>query len=286
MPFHAWSPEVRHQGRKRFTPHHRVPVTSEGSERGKGSGLDGPQARPEVSKGSSRSGRSAGDRNEASLGAGRGHGAGREVVIPMPSREDLGTAHLDPPLGLGHPGRQAARACLAAEGCTRARQAATASFRRVGAGRGGPGVHADPRIPFPCPLVIKGGSNVPEGQSLVGMFACRLVSGHSRVQTGVAGIGGEGTVTSTMVIALAAVVGWEQRRAEWVGVAWLTMRVHVGRMWGKGGGGGLASSMSRGRMWTPPPPPAAQSRKPPSPADTCAPPSKTSRTNSPAEGGE
>ena len=64
----------------------------------------------------------------------------------MPSRDDLGTAHLDPPL---------ARVTLAAE--ARA---------------------------FPCPLVIKGGSNVPEGQSLVGMFAYRLVSEHWRVHTG------------------------------------------------------------------------------------------------------
>ena len=27
---------------------------------------------------------------------GRGQGAGREVIIPMPSRKDFGTAHLDP----------------------------------------------------------------------------------------------------------------------------------------------------------------------------------------------
>ena len=35
---------------------------------------------------------------QARGGGGRGRGAGHEVVIPMPSREDLGTAHLDPPL--------------------------------------------------------------------------------------------------------------------------------------------------------------------------------------------
>ena len=57
-------------------------------------------------------------------------------------------------------------------------------------------MRADLRIPFPCPLVIRGGSNLPEGQELVGMFAYRLVSGHWRVQTGVAGIGEEGTVTT------------------------------------------------------------------------------------------
>ena len=47
---------------------------------------------------SDRSERSAGDCSKASSGGGRGRGAGREVVIPMPSREDLGTAHLDTPL--------------------------------------------------------------------------------------------------------------------------------------------------------------------------------------------
>ena len=117
MPFHAWSPEVRHHGRKHFTLHHRVQVTGEESERGKGSGAGwAPSEVPsERSKGCARSGRTAGGRSEASSGAGRGPGAGREVVIPMPSREDLGTAHLDPPPPCpGHPGRQAAGACLSA----------------------------------------------------------------------------------------------------------------------------------------------------------------------------
>ena len=110
MPFHAWSPELRHHG-KRFTPHHRVQVTVEGSKRGKGSrfGWAPSEARSERSERSERSGRSAGDRSNASSGVGRGRGAGHEVVIPMPSREDLGTAHLDPPvarvnLAAKHPG--------------------------------------------------------------------------------------------------------------------------------------------------------------------------------------
>ena len=38
-------------------------------------------------------------------------------------------------------------------------------------------MHANLRIPFPCPLVVKGGSNLPR-QTLMGMFAYRLVSGH------------------------------------------------------------------------------------------------------------
>ena len=52
------------------------------------------------------------------------------------------------------------------------------------------------RISFPCLIVLRGGSNLPAGQELVGMFAYRLVSGHWRVQTGVSRIGEEGTVTT------------------------------------------------------------------------------------------
>ena len=97
------------------------------------------------------------------------------------------------------------------------------------------GVHADLRIPFPFPVVVKGGSSLPEGQTLVGMFAYRLARGHWRVQTGVTAIGEEGSMTTATVIPLAAVVGWEQRRAEWVDVAWLAMRVHAGNMQVRGG---------------------------------------------------
>ena len=69
---------------------------------------------------------------------------------------------------------------------------------------------------------------------MVGMFAYRVASGHWRVQTGITGIGEEGPVTAATVIPLAAVVGWEQQRAEWVDVGWLAMRVHVEKMRGKG----------------------------------------------------
>ena len=146
----------------------------------------------------------------------------------MPSREDWGTTHLDPLV---------ARVTLAA------RHLEFAWQQRVAPGPDGRrrhlpvvwelaveahGVQAHLRIPFPCPLVIRGVSNLPAGQQMVGMFAYRLVSGQWRVQTGVAGIGEEGTVATASVIALAAVTGREQRRAEWVDVAWLAMRVHVG----------------------------------------------------------
>ena len=45
----------------------------------------------------------------------------------------------------------------------------------------------------------------------MGMFAHRLASRHWRVQKGVTGIREDGTVTTAMVIPLAAVVGGQQR---------------------------------------------------------------------------
>ena len=91
------------------------------------------------------------------------------------------------------------------------------------------GVQGTFRISFPCPIVVRGGGNLPAGQELVGMFAYRLVSGHWRVQTGMARTGEAGMVTTAGVFGLNVLTGWEQRRAEWVDVAWLAMRVHVGR---------------------------------------------------------
>ena len=200
-------------------------------------------------------------------GGGRGCGAGREVVIPMPSREDLGTAHLHPPLAwvtlAARPPEPAWQHTLAPDPVRRQKHLSAVWELAVEAH----GVQGDLRIPFPCPLLVKGGSNPPEGQTLVGMFAYRLVSGHWRVQTGVAGMGeGEGSLTAVMVIPLATVLGWDQRRAEWADVAWLAMRIHVGKM-GRGGRGGATSLTSRGRMSRPPPPapprPKAESPPPP-----------------------
>ena len=91
------------------------------------------------------------------------------------------------------------------------------------------GVQGTLRISFPCPIVVRGGSNLPAGQELVGMIAYRLVSGHWRVQTGVSRIGEAGTVTTAGVFGLNVLTGWERRRPEWVDGAWLAMRVHVGR---------------------------------------------------------
>ena len=55
-------------------------------------------------------------------------------------------------------------------------------------------------------------------------------------------------------------------------VAWLAMRVHVGRMAGKGGGVDVLTR--RGGMWTPPHPPRPKAESPPPLADTRVPLSK------------
>ena len=173
-------------------------------------------------------GRSALDVREAEAITARGHVA-REVVVPQPSRDELGDAHNDPPLD---------RVTLAA------RQPDPAWTQQVPPGPdgrqrhlsavwdmelGSRGVQCTLCISFPCPIVLRGGSNLPAGQELVGMFAYRLVSGHWRVQTGVSRIGEAGTVTTAGICVLNVLTGWEQRRPEWVDVAWLAMRVHVGR---------------------------------------------------------
>ena len=95
----------------------------------------------------------------------------------MPSREDLGTAHTEPPLD---------RVTLAP------RQPDPAWTQKVPPGPNGRqrhlsavwdmvlesrGVQGTLRISFPCRIVVMGGSNLPEGQELVGLFAYKLVSG-------------------------------------------------------------------------------------------------------------
>ena len=137
----------------------------------------------------------------------------------------------------------------------------------------GRGVHAALRISFPCPIVVMGGSNLPEGQELVGMFAYRLVSGHWRVYTGMPRIGEEGTVTTAGVLGLNVVTGWEQRKLEWVDVAWLAIRVHVGRQRKgvvdlidvEGEEEAPPTPSARKRKAQPPPPPARGHICPPPP---------------------
>ena len=232
VPFTAWSPDIRHHTRRQYKPRPRLPEEhaepAEGPGGAQPAGTGGGRAPSEAgsvrSVGSQRSRRSGG--SEASTA--RGHMA-REVVVPQPSRDELGEAHTDPPLD---------RVTLAA------RQPDPAWTPQVPPGPDGRqrhlcavwdmelesrGVQGTLRISFPCPIVLRGGSNLPAGQELVGMFAYRLVSGHWRVQTGVSGIGEGGMVTTAGICGLNVLTGWEQRRPEWVDVAWVAMRVHVGR---------------------------------------------------------
>ena len=144
------------------------------------------------------------------------------------------------------------------------------------------GVQGTLRISFPCPIVVMGGSNLPEGQELVGMFAYRLVSGHWRVQTGVARTWEEGTVTTAWVLGLNVITGWQQRKAEWVDVAWLAMRVHVGRQ----RKGGIDVIDVEGEDDAPPHPLGPEAESPPPQGDTNAPPQKAPRTATPEERAE
>ena len=232
VPFTAWSPDIRHHTKRKYRPRprlpeeHAEPPEGPGGDQPTGSGGGRPpsEAGSVRSEGSRHSGRSGG--SEASTATGH---VAREVVVPMPSRDELGDAHTDPPLD---------RVTLAA------RQPDPAWTQQVPPGPdgrqrhlsavwdmvlGSRGVQGTFRISFPCPIVVRGGANLPAGQELVGMFAYRVVSGHWQVQTGVSRIGEEGTVTTAWVFGLNVLTGWEQRRPEWADVAWLAMRVHVGR---------------------------------------------------------
>ena len=114
------------------------------------------------------------------------------------------------------------------------------------------------------------------------MFAWRLVSGHWRVQTGVARIAEEGTVTTAGVFGLNVVTGWEKRRLEWVDMAWLAMRVHVGRQ-RRAGGAAVIDVEGEEEV---PPNPSARKRKGRAPQGDTEPPPKAPRTATLAERAE
>ena len=200
----------------------------------------------------------------------------REVVVPQPSRDELGDAHNNPPLD---------RVTLAA------RQPDPAWTQQVPPGPDGwqrhlsavwdmvlesRGVQGTLRVSFPCRIVVRGRANLPAGQELVGMFAYRLVSGHWRVQTGVSRIGEAGTVTTGGVFGLNVLTDWEQRRPEWVDVAWLAMRVHLGRQRKMG----VVVEVIDVEEDEPPPPRASGKG---APKGTRPPPPKAPRTATPAE---
>ena len=96
----------------------------------------------------------------------------------MPSREDLGTAHINPPLDrVTLAPRQPDPAWtqkVTPEPDGRQRHVSAVWDMALEA----QGMQGTLRISFACPIVVMGGSNLPEGQELVGMFAYRLVSGH------------------------------------------------------------------------------------------------------------
>ena len=212
VPFTAWSPDIRHSPKRKYKPRPRLPEEhaepAEGPVGDQPAGTGGGWAPSEAgsvrSEGSQRSRRSGG--SEASTA--RGHVA-REVVVPQPSRDELGEAHNDPPLD---------RVTLAA------RQPDPAWTQQVRPGpMGGSGIsvpcgtwcwsrggcRAPSASPSPAPLWSGGGANLPAGQEPVGIFAYRLVSGHWRVQTGVAWTGEVGTVTTAGVSGVNVLTGWE-----------------------------------------------------------------------------
>ena len=90
------------------------------------------------------------------------------------------------------------------------------------------------RISFSCALRIRGGYNVAEVQDLVGMFAYRLVTGHKRVRTAMAGIGEEGTVTTAGMSGLSMVTGAKSGGRS----GWTWHALPCASMWGGSGRGG------------------------------------------------
>ena len=224
MLFFAWSPDIWQHTWRKYQPRARLPEEHGDRPGGTGGnqpgGTGGGQAPSEAgsarSEGSRRSGRSAGAGSEANTTAGQ---VARDVVVPMPSRDDLGEAHTEPPLD---------RVTVAA------RQPDPAWTQKVPPGPDGRqrhlcavwdmvlesrGVQGTLRISFPCPIVVTGGSNLPEGRELVGLPAYRLVSRNLRVQTRVSRIGEEGMVTTAGVFGLNVLTGWDKRRPEWADVA-------------------------------------------------------------------
>ena len=103
VPFTAWSPDIRHHAKRKYKPRPRSPEEHAEPPEGPGgdqpAGTGGGRAPSEAgsvrSEGSRRSGRPGGTGSEASTAAGH---VAREVVVPMPSRDELGEHHTDPPL--------------------------------------------------------------------------------------------------------------------------------------------------------------------------------------------
>ena len=231
VPFTAWSPDIRHHAKRKYKPRPRLPEEHAEPPEGRvatspqASVVDGRQARPAVCGGR---GRGALDVREAARPAPPQGMWRARWWCPCRPATSWATPTPTPPW-TDHPSRQVAGCGLDPVGAAwpdgRQRHL-SAVWDMVLESRAVQGTF---RISFPCPIVVRGGGNLPAGQELVGMFAHRLVRGHWRVQTGVSQIGEEGTVTTAGVFGLNVLTGWEQRGPEWADVAWLAMRVHVGR---------------------------------------------------------
>ena len=114
------------------------------------------------SEGSRRSGHSGGTGSEASTGAGH---VAHELVVPMPSCDDLGKAHADPPLDritlAAREPDPAGTQQVPPEPDGRQRHL-TAVWDMVLESRGMQGTF---RISFPCPIVVRGGPTCLRGRS-------------------------------------------------------------------------------------------------------------------------
>ena len=99
----------------------------------------------------------------------------------MPSRDELGDAHTDPPW-TGSLLPQGSRIWLGPSRCRPGPMGGSGTLVPRGTWSWSPeGCRAPSASPSPAPLWSGGGANLPAGQELVGMFAYRLVSGHWRV---------------------------------------------------------------------------------------------------------
>ena len=163
VPFTAWSPDIRHHTKRQYKP--RPPLPEEHAEPAEGTGGEQPAGTGGGRAPSEAGGvRSEGSQRSRRSGAStaRGHVA-REVVVPQPSRDELGDAHNDPPLD---------RVTLAA------RQPDTAWTQQVPPGPDGRqqvqcgtwcwsrgGCRAPSTSPFPAPLWSGGGPTCLRGRS-------------------------------------------------------------------------------------------------------------------------
>ena len=166
VPFFAWLPDIWHHTKRKYKPRPRLPEEhgelpgGTGGDRpaGTGGGQTPSEAGSVRSEGSRRSGGSAGTGSEASTAAGH---VAREAVVPMPSRDDLGEAHTDATLAAMQP--DPALTQKVPPGPHGRQRHLTAVWDVVLEFRGVQGTF---RVSFRCPIVVTGGSNLPELQVL------------------------------------------------------------------------------------------------------------------------